>query len=129
MDPKLFAILNILGDLTGLPLDLIEEFFIADIDQLIRALRDLGEARRQHGPNSPQYRQAKQRVERILQRIYRRLFSRQFRQFLIRRLGREAAERLLERMAALVVPILGWAYFGILFIGLLYCWWEVILDP
>lgn len=129
MDPKLFAVLNILGDLTGVPLDLLQEFFTAEIDQLIRALRDLAEARRVHGPDSPEYRRAMRRVERILRRIYTRLFSRQFARFLARRLGREAARRVIERMAAILVPFLGWAYFAVMFIGLLYCWWEVLLDP
>ncbi|MEQ1678791.1 MAG: hypothetical protein ABL876_18995, partial [Chitinophagaceae bacterium] len=108
--------------------DLLIEFLGADVDDLFKALRELAEERKR-GKGSPAYRRAELRLMRLLERIFNRLTSRAFRSWLIRKVGREVAERLLAKLAALIVPILGWIYFAVLFIGLLAVWWSVILDP
>ena len=126
---KIEAIAAMLEELTGIPFDLIREYFGDELFELAYYLRQLAEARRTHGRGSPEAQAAERRVRAILRRIYNRLFSTHFRRWLIRRLGRERALRLLERLASRLVPILGWLYFALLFIGLLVIWWEIILDP
>lgn len=125
---KISAVLDILGEVTGIPFDLIHEFLGRDIDRLVQAMRELADARKE-GTDSPRYKRAKRRLMRMLKKIFNKLTSRRFREFLIRKVGRELAEELLEKLAAMILPILGWLFFATLFIGLLYMWWEVILDP
>ena len=127
-DGKIDAVANILEELTGIPFDLIKEFFGAELFSLAYLIKKLIAARKA-GKNDPVYKALVKELEALLEKVFEKLIGKKFRDWLIKKLGKEAAEKLIEKTAQKLIPILGWIFFGIEFVALLVIWWEILLDP
>ncbi len=124
---KVTALANIIEELTGIPVDLLREFFAAELFELATLLKLL--ARLAKDKNSPEYKRAKTLLMELLEKIFNRIIGKKFREWLIKKLGKEAAEKLIEKFAEKLIPMIGWALVGIEFIALMWIWWEILLDP
>jgi hypothetical protein len=124
---KVTAIANIIEVLTGIPVELLKEYFAAELFEITTLLKKLAELSKDK--NNPEYKRLKARLGLLLEQLFNKILGKKFRDWLVKKLGKEAAEKLIEKFAEKLLPVIGWVLVGLEFIALLWIWWEILLDP